>query len=208
MFNRDFLPAFTDHERNSLCEHYLHILYHNIQGHRASNEKLNDIGETYGEILYPSMDKILSTLPLTEHDVFFDLGSGLGKIVVQVFLRSLVKETYGIEYLPELHQQAVLVSQKLQQDLPHFYEQGRKLNLILGDFLEIPLTEATVVLVSSPCFSPKTLYTLGNIINHTPSIHTVLTLRPIANLIRLRFKKAIRIECSWDTALCYIYGKS
>lgn len=191
------------HDINTLCQHYLTILYHGMPQHTKHVSK--NINETYGEILYPGIDKLLSAIELSKDDVFVDYGSGVGKIVIQVFLKSLVKEAYGIEISPELHQHAAHAAQKIQHDLPEFYNEGRKLIFLHGDFLKTPLTTSTVALVTSTCFTQPLLAELGKIIEGTPSIHTVLSLRPIHTLQRLSFKQAIRIECSWDTVLCYVY---
>lgn len=186
-----------------LCQQYLNLVYHDAA--IVSREHNHSISETYGEILYPSMEDLLSTLSLSLHDVFIDLGSGLGKIVLYVFLRTLVREAHGIEIIPELHHQALTAAERVYRELPNFYEDDRKLIFTLGDFLENSFTEASVLLIGSPCFSPTMSYKIGEIINQSTRIHTVLTLRPILNLKRLSFKKTVRVECSWDTALCYIY---
>jgi hypothetical protein len=203
LFNKISLTDLSINDIDTLCQHYLAILYHDVQGKRVSIT--NNICETYGEILYPSVDKILSVIQPSDSDVFVDYGSGLGKMVIQVFLKSLVKEAYGIEISPELYQHSLNAAQRLQSDLPGFYQNGRKLTFFLGNFLEIPLTTVTIAMVTSTCFTQSLLNQLGKIIEYTPSIHTVLSLRPISILERLTFKKTIRIECSWDTELCYVY---
>ena len=192
---------------NILCQQYLNLLYQNIRGHGVNNRQNKNISETYGEILYQSIYTLLSEIPLTEEDVFFDLGSGLGKAVTQIFLKSAVKESAGIEIIPELYQTSLAVAQKVQHDLPDFYAGGRKLTFHLGSFLETSFAAASVLLIGSPCFSQQMLYPLGKIINQLSTIHSVLTLRPINTLERLSFKKVIRIECTWDSALCYIYRR-
>ena len=192
-------------DTDMLCQHYLNILYHNISGHKVNERQNKNIPETYGEILYASVDKLLAELSLSDQDIFVDLGSGLGKVVIQTFLNSAVKESHGIEIIPELHQESLIAAQKVQNDLPDFFEGERRLTFLKGSFLGIPLDMASVVLIGSPCFSPQILEQLGEIINNVPSIHTVLTLRPISTLKRLSFTKVIRVECSWDTALCYVY---
>lgn len=159
----------------------------------------NSIPQTNGEILYPSAAKLLTALPLTHHDIFLDLGSGLGKFVQQVFSTTQVREAHGIEISEELHHQALLATKNIQQP------NHRKLNFIQGDFLEIPWPAPTVLFICATCYTQATLCAIGNIINHTPSIHTVMSLRPIPTLQRLPFKEVIRIECTWDTALCYVY---
>lgn len=156
------------------------------------------ITETYGELLPDSVNKLLQKITITADDVFYDLGSGLGKVVRQVFSHTDVKAAHGIEINTELHAKA---TQHTAQNT------NRILNFTQGDFLTTPLTDATIVLIASPCFSPSLLHALGERINTTPTIHTVLSLRPIATLT-LPFKKIVRVECSWDTALCYVYQRT
>lgn len=188
--------------KNELSQHYLNIVYKNVQQYHEKNH----IQETSGEILYSSIDKLFSIFPLKENDVFVDLGSGIGKIVLQIFLTTPVKKACGIEIVNESHQRALIAAQKIQQDLPDFYSEDRELKFLLGNFLENSLEGMTVALVNSICLNQKVVYELGKLLNNTSSIHTVFTLRPMPTLKRLRFKKTIRIECSWDTVLCYVYG--
>lgn len=191
--------------KHTLCQQYLTELYLNMRGHGINERQHQNIPETYGEILYESIVHLLSQMTLSEQDSFLDLGSGLGKVVIQVFLQSAVKESRGIEIIPELYDQSIIASQKIKEALPVFFEKERKLTFQLGSFLEIPLHGASILLIGSVLFSPAMLCALGKIIDSTDSIHTVLTLRPILTLKRLTFKKVIRVECSWDTALCYLY---
>lgn len=184
-----------------LCQQYLMNLYQGITQNNFSKK----ISETYGEVLYSSVDKLILAMKLSDSDVFVDYGSGLGKMVIQVFLKSLVKEAYGIEIVPELHQYAINALIKVQ-DLTEFYEGERRLDFKLGDFLKFPLRSATVAFINSACLSPGILVQLGKIINDLPNLHTVISLRPIPELIRFQFKKSIHIECSWDSALAYFYA--
>jgi hypothetical protein len=184
-------------------QEYLNLLY--PKTFPQQNLKQKNISETYGEILYESISKLINHLSISEQDVFFDLGSGLGKVAIQFFLNSAVKESHGIEIIPELHYQALNAAKKTKQDLPDFFNHDRKLNFLSGNFLDCSFNKASVVLLGSPCFSQKILNQLGEKFNMASTIHTVLSLRPINTLKRLSFKKAIRVECSWDSALCYIY---
>jgi len=190
-----------------LCYQYLDILYQDARRTVQNYANKNSIPETYGEILYPSVQTLMTKIEMTGQDVFFDLGSGMGKVALQLFLLSNLKECYGIEIIPELHHIAVQAANKIQTDLTDFYSGERKLAFIQGSFLDVSFDRATIVMIGSPCFTPGMLAKVGTIIENTPGIHTVLTLRPITTLKRLRFIKTVRLECSWDSALCYIYGK-
>lgn len=194
----------SDH--NTLCQQYLTLLYDTLhtRGQNDNNKKHN-LAETHGEILFEGVSKLLESLQMTNQDVFADLGSGLGKVVAQVFLQSPVSQAFGIEIMPELHQKAEAAASRLQTELPDFYEGSRQLNFLQGSFLETSFAHATVVFVNPICFDQNLLIPIGDIINQTSGIRAVVSLRPIGNLERLRFKKTIRIECSWDTALAYLY---
>jgi len=206
LFHHNYLSTPSINDIDRLCQYYLTILYHESEIKGISTT--HDVCQIYGEILYPGVDKILAVIQPSESDVFVDYGSGLGKMVLQVFLKSLVKAAYGIEIVPELYQHACNATQRLQQDLPGFYQQGRTLSFLSGDFLQVRIATATIAMVTSTCFSQSLLNQLGTIFEQTPSIHTVLSLRPFKTLERLAFRRTIRIESSWDTVLCYVYCNS
>jgi hypothetical protein len=186
-----------------LCHQYLQLVY---QGSRT-NHTQNNVAQTYGEILYLSVDKLLAELAFTENDIFLDLGSGLGKIVLQCFLQTPVRESSGIEYFPQLHEQATTALQRVQRELPEFFHNNRSVKLLLGDFFEIPWTAATVVLTGSPCFSARFLKKLAQCLDTQPTLRSVVSLRPLP-LTGFTLQKALRVECSWDTSLCYLYQRS
>jgi hypothetical protein len=204
MFHQPAFAALSINDIDTLCQHYLAILYHESQ--RKSHSAKEDICETYGEILYSGVDKLLSIIQPSEQDVFVDYGSGFGKVVLQVFLKTPVRRACGIESVSDLHQQALKAAQKIHEDLPGFYQNGRSLEFLQGNFLELPVPSVTIAFVNATCFTQSLLNDLGLILDLTPSIHTVLSMRPISVLERLPFKRTIRIECSWDTALCYVYS--
>lgn len=165
------------------------------------------LSETYGEILPESINKLISQIQINPQDIFFDLGSGIGKVTAQFFLNSPVKESWGIELRHDLHLKALAAKEVIKNDLPNLFLKERKLIFQHGDFLESSLSKATILMICAPCFEQNTLLALGKKIENAPNIHTVLSLRPLGTLRRLPFKKAIRIECSWDAALCYLYTK-
>lgn len=189
-------------QSHQICEQYLNILYRDT----AVSFTQANIAETRGEILYGSINKLIPHMQLSEKDVFADLGSGKGKITSQIFLITPVKSAVGIEIVPELHQTAMSVAERIRNDLPHLYDTDREMTFTCGDFLTIPLHHVTVALINSTCFPPSLVDELGVVINNTPSIRSVFSLRPLAALRRLAFRKTIPVECSWDSTLCYYYS--
>lgn len=194
----------VEHDIDALCQQYLYKAYDEALTIQIHNE---DVTRTNGEIFFASLQKVLNNITLSSEDVFVDLGSGAGKLVSYVFLQSIVKQAIGIEVVAELHQQAKWVENKIKQELPEFFTNGRELTFLRGDFLQMDLSSANILIINSTCFNQSMMLGLGDLINKMTNIKSVLTLRPIANLIRLPFKKVVRVECSWDSALCYIYSK-
>lgn len=191
-----------------LGRHYMDIVYTDVQKTLSIAENTpTTVTDARGEILYQSVVKLLTKINLTEDDIIFDLGSGMGKIVLQFFLQTDVREATGIELAPTLHQRALAAAQRVEQDLPMLFSDNRKLNFILGNFLEIPFGSATVLVMNSTCYSQDMLIQLGEIINACKDVCYVLSLRPLLNLVNLTLNSIVRIQCSWDAALCYIYSK-
>ncbi len=195
-------------EPDQICQSYLSRLYQSAHPYAdAEKYKKQDLSATQGEILYGSVNKLLSELRLSAEDVFYDLGSGTGRVTAQVFLNTVVKEACGIELIPELYQKSQEIAAQIQKELPEFYGPERKLHFIQGDFLEISFERATVVFINSVCFNQQTLFALGKLIDGNQNIHTLLSLRPLPQLQGLRFIKTSLAEGNWDSALCYFYKK-
>lgn len=68
--------------------------------------------EGYGEIGYDSVEEIIKTFQdyFNENTVFYDLGSGLGKLVIHIGLRCNVKKSCGIEYSVERYNYSVSIN--------------------------------------------------------------------------------------------------
>ena len=195
---------FTQTENTELlCQHYLKLIYDEIQ----ANVQFRSPGD-YAEILFEGVTKLLTKVKVNDNDRFVDFGSGKGKIAAQVFLQTPVKESAGIELVEGLHHQATLAADRIAQDLPQFFSHGRKLAFFHGNFLNYPLSDMTITLINSICFSQELINSLGTLLNEIRNIHTIVTLRPIATLTQFTFKRSTRIECSWDSALCYIYERN
>ncbi len=187
-------------DHHSLCEAYLNDVFKTLA------YSCEDPSETSGEILPPSITKLLQVLALTPNDIVVDLGSGTGKLAAQIFLESAASEVWGIELRKELHDIALIANQRMQRELSEFYKNNRQLHFFCGNFLEQNINRITVAIINSVCISQQTVLELEEKLNGIPSLRYVLTTRPMVTL-NMPFLKAIRIECSWDTALCYVYEK-
>lgn len=201
--NPEINLALNATEVDALCQQYLQNVYQDLT--IAANGNKTIITQTGGEILLPSMAKLISMFPPTVQDVFVDLGSGLGKLPLYFFLRTDVKEARGIEILPTYYQYSLQAARRVEQELPEFFSGERALTFFLGDFFKFPLTDVTIVYIASTLFGPDILCPLAKLFDDTPSIHTIFTLRALPSLKRLPLHKVVNIQASWSQALCYVY---
>ena len=77
----------------------IEYLYQNINGYvisKAAREYQPDLEFTYGEVNLESFLALLSLVHPTTEDIFYDLGSGLGKTVIACRLVYELKKCCGI----------------------------------------------------------------------------------------------------------------
>ena len=89
---------------------------------------------------YLIIKRVLNTLNLTENDVFYDLGSGLGRMIISaaIITPAVCK---GIEFIPERIEQAIKAKQRLALD---------NLHLICGNVLDQDFSDGTAFYMWEP----------------------------------------------------------
>ncbi len=164
--------------------------------------------EQYGELYYYGFLKLLKYLNLGDKDHFLDVGCGLGKIVFQSFLTTMVASASGIEINALRYQIAIKVEENIRQQLPDMFRQARSLHMIHGDFLQHDFPNITVVYLCSTVFSFDLLYVVGQKINAMPHVRRIATLRKLPNLSDFKLSKRIFLQADWERVPCYIYERS
>jgi hypothetical protein len=197
-------------EFDQLTQDYINSVYQGVSGfisyqpgEKESNE-VNKVFLTYGEILYPSVNKFLNYMDITEDDVFYDLGSGIGKVALQVFLKTPVKKAFGLEASESRTAMAQKVYNNVKQEFPELFENGRELGTSVANFLEADLSDATIIYSCSTCFSEELLSDMGKAIDRCPNIRYVVSLKQIPS--KVPFDRILEIECTWDKTKCYVYS--
>lgn len=197
-------------EFDKLCQDYINALYQGISGfisyqpgEKESNET-NKVFLTYGEILYPSVNKMIDYIgEIGPDDVFYDLGSGIGKVALQFFLKTPVKKACGIEASTTRHQYAEKVYEQVKKEFPDLYLGGRELSTINGNFLTSGAEDATIIYTCSTCFSEDLLSDMGKLVDRCPNIRYVVSMKQIPS--KLPLDTTLDIECTWDKTKCYVY---
>ncbi len=189
---------------NDLIISYFDELYRNFdQGIKLSTVCSRD--ELYGELYYYSVIKILNYLNITSVDHFLDIGSGLGKIVFQVFLTTQVASATGIEINNNRSVIANTIERKIATQLPEIFN-NRNLNLIHGDFLYYDFNNITIIYLCCTVFSTELLSKIIDKINTMEQVKKIISFRLLPNLNNFKLIKKIFVHGDWDYVACYLYG--
>lgn len=178
-----------------------------------------DMGElvknTYGEILHESVEDLIKLIGVTKDDVFYDLGSGNGKVVLQFFINSPASKAYGIEYFPErsfISERALKKAYKLFPKL--LDSDDRIISYQIKNIKNIHyLDNATIIFMCSTCYPSELLdiiYKKIEDLKDKSKLRYVITHKEYDN-----FKKILpnhqqkHLKCSWNSSslMWNIYSK-
>jgi hypothetical protein len=191
---------------------YIDSIFENSSGYisyyegEKEEKKKEQVYLTYGEILYDSVEEIIKLSEFTKDDVFFDLGSGLGKVGLHVFMKSPVKQAIGIEYSEKRYDIAMEILKEAKEELPELFDGDRELKNINGNFLKVDISSATVIFICATCYSEELMVSIGEQINKPcKNVKHIFSLKQIPNLT-IPLKENVEIECTWDKTKCFWYS--
>ncbi|CAL2048513.1 unnamed protein product [Caenorhabditis brenneri] len=113
--------------------------------------------QTYGEINPLQMVSIFDELKLTKEDVFMDMGSGIGQLVLLASLITPMQMSYGIELVETAANLAKAQQSWLSRVLNHVGKRHNRFRLFKKDFtnpifVSMILDRVTVILVNNHVF--------------------------------------------------------
>ncbi|MCX4243889.1 class I SAM-dependent methyltransferase [Paraliomyxa miuraensis] len=149
---------------------------------------------TYGELMPAATDHLVEQLGLGPGDVFYDLGSGLGKVVLQVALRAPVRRCIGIELVRSRHRvaQRILGKVRAQAQL-----RAAECGFRLGDMMRARISDATVVYTCSTAFSTKFMNLLAERLARLPPGLRWVSTQDIDDNPWFRLERVLRLDMSW-----------
>ena len=189
------------------------------------NERMSAAGDTgdtkpgtYGEVttigarqLFYHMGISGTEAPTDKEDepiVFMDLGSGVGKLVVQAYMElPRVSRAVGVELAPLRHQQALVAWKELEfsaQEIRTAREDATEvreatLELLEGDIFETDVSKATHIYISSLCFSENMMHRLAaKLEKEAPKLQCVATLKALPPSFR---RKGVRDRVSYEVVM-------
>ncbi len=183
---------------------YADISGFNIDGSETTMIEKNGGAPTYGEITYDSAKKLLSKLNLIQDDVFYDFGSGVGKMVIQTYLTTPVKKAVGVELSPTRIKHARAIKQQLQN-------KGKLTKNRLLDFKEqnisdVMVNDATIVYMCSTCYSFDLMQKIVDKLAQLKKGVLVITLKKLPKHSNFKLIDTYHLPMTWSSNVAvYIY---
>ncbi|EEH54407.1 uncharacterized protein MICPUCDRAFT_51323 [Micromonas pusilla CCMP1545] len=113
-------------------------------------------GWFYGELSWEGMWDVVALAEPKPGDIFLDLGSGLGKMVVAQSLTRDFAECWGVEILPELHDAAMDAPGKLRAAMgDDAFDALPEVDLRRGDMLAADVSDADVIYCYATVFAAQ-----------------------------------------------------
>jgi SAM-dependent methyltransferase len=190
-------------------------LYQTIDAVRLSQDErerleLNDTSYTYGEVTQRGLLAMLAVVKPQASDVFYDLGSGVGRAVFCAAFAYGWKKCVGIEYLPGLFEvsRALLPNFLDMDEVKRFYPNKHfPIEFIGDDFLNVDFRDADIIFVNATTLNPVLWGHLEQKFHLLkPGARIIVATR---KLDELHFDKIHQALCpmSWGECSVFIYQK-
>lgn len=140
-----------------------HILQQTYNAAVTDPEKLNQYEpfspEVYGETSYDLVCQMIDQIEITSDDVFIDLGSGVGQVVLQMAAATPCKICLGIERAEVPSRYAESMNKNFRTWMQWYGKKYGEYKLIKGDFLteehREKINQASIVFVNNFAFGPS-----------------------------------------------------
>lgn len=158
---------------------------------------------TYGEITYEGVNEILKRFKLNKKDCFYDLGCGIGKMVMQVYLTTPVKKSVGIELSKSRIETASKAKAQLNEK--NKIKKNRELVFEENDLLKANIDDATAIYIASLCFSDDLMQKLADKFSKLKKGLRVASLRTLPNTENyFELKETAHLSMTWSSS-CPVY---
>ncbi|XP_022901113.2 histone-lysine N-methyltransferase, H3 lysine-79 specific isoform X1 [Onthophagus taurus] len=140
-----------------------HILQQTYNQAVTDPDKLNQYEpfspEVYGETSYDLVCQMIDQIDITQDDIFIDLGSGVGQVVLQMAAATPCKICLGVERAEVPSRYAESMNKNFRAWMQWYGKKFGDYKLIKGDFLNEEhrekITSATIVFVNNFAFGPN-----------------------------------------------------
>jgi len=151
--------------------------------------------EGYGEMAPEAVEAIAALLQLSDQPVssFFDLGSGVGKLVLHMAVKGYARLSSGVELNTARHALAVELAERVLPNTTQFTSAvlpfhgdlpSEGVNLMQGDMLQANFSSASMLYLNPPCLPCPVRQKLVQKIIAECSAKYVVTTLPLPSLVR------------------------
>lgn len=163
----------------------------------------------YGEAVLEEVHRILSGMEIHEGEVFYDLGSGLGKVVLMAALCFPFSRLVGIELLSALDDGAqellARYQLKVRPTLPED-KKAQEIEFINEDMFKVNVRSADVVFAQSTYFDHHMMFSLAVKLDQLKQGARVITMgQPLINPRKLVVVKELSARMPWGEAQVTLY---
>jgi hypothetical protein len=158
----------------------------------------------YGEITYTGMKYLAKEVKFNSLDVFYDLGSGVGKLVIYLYLTTPIRKSVGVEMIGHRHQTAMQVFDQVAA--AGLLSDKRQLCFGYDNLREANFEDATVIYMSSLCFPIDLMQVLSQRFLKMKSGLRIISSQILPEHPRFRLLKQGFLEMTWSsTSRIYYY---
>jgi hypothetical protein len=192
-------------------------IYQNRDGMSFDRDHLTTQSEylntTYYELQYNNgLDKIIDHLRITDDDVFVDLGCGIGRTVLEMFLSTPIKRAIGYELVDDRHQIAEEACRDLLENpLNSISSSKRRIQFLKEDIANADLRKVTIIYAASLSYKPELMNIIYEKMRKSRDLKAFFTLTPLPikknNFLQLIDEFPVDISPNtMSGVLCYMYA--
>jgi len=157
-----------------------------------------------GEVTYDGMENLYAALKLRPDDVFYDLGSGTGKLVLYVALRAQVAKSVGLEIGERRHELASMAGVRLAEmpadansKLPSLEQPRSEFEVVQADICRYPYHDVSVVVFTNVCMDMQVQSRTLDQLLKCQKFRRLACTSPMMPHKRLKLVKTVAVACSW-----------
>lgn len=159
----------------------------------------------YGEITLTSTGRLFEYLRLNNKDVLFDLGSGVGKLILYAGLFTPVKKAIGVELSHQRHNDSLEALKRAHDFNTRLKE---RCHFEKADFMGIDISRASVIYTCSTAFSVDFMRKLTARLGEFDHDFRLVSLQDLPNERHFQMVDILRLDMSWQRATpVYIYQR-
>lgn len=196
------IPPGASHEDAVTCLQKVFAKHSSGFGTDSTEENIDRANLQYGEVTYGGMERLYEALELKKEDVFYDLGCGVGKLVLYVALRGTAQRSVGLE----VGQRRFLLAEHARSSLEELEGKHRKSDennekatecrFQLADISRYRYLDPTVAVLTNLCMDMGVQSRTLNCLLRCPCFRRLVSITPLPHT-RLKLVRSVLVSCTW-----------